>query len=54
MDMEGFGKVEVLSMYRTKTDNYIVLKYHETVLESPPIMAHRFSVSEEVPTTVKA
>lgn len=44
LDMEGFGKVEVLSLYRTQSDNYIVLKYHETVLDSPPIFAHRFTV----------
>lgn len=44
MELEEFGKVQVLSLYHTKTDNFIVLKYLETVLDMPPIFAHPFMV----------
>lgn len=44
VELEEFGKVQVLSLYHTKYDNFIVLKYLETILDSPPIFAHPFMV----------
>lgn len=52
VELEDFGKVQVLSIYHTEHDNFIVLKYLETVLESPPIFEHRFSVEPDPPEWV--